>query len=215
MLKKVILVWANDLEKEDLFSRTFPPDYEFVFMDGAVKKNEIHSPLAYFILDETLLKDFPFEELDEGKPILVNDVCGTLDSLPVGKCLIRINAWPGFLRHSLLELAARENDKKTAATLLSDLNWPYRWVADIRGMVTPRTVAMIVNEACFALNQNISSPAEIDIALKLGTSYPMGPFEWAKQIGPSRIIQLLTALSTEDERYIPAPFLHENLQNFS
>ncbi len=215
MLKKVILVWTNDLEKEDLFSRTFPPDYEFVFMDGASKKNEILSPVAYFILDEALLKDFPFDELDNGKPIFVNDVCGTLDLLAVGKCLIRINAWPGFLRHSLLELAARDNDKETAAILLADLIWPFRWVADIKGMVTPRTIAMIVNEACFALNQNISSPAEIDIALKLGTSYPKGPFEWAKQIGPSRIIQLLTALSAEDERYTAAPFIHENLQNFS
>jgi len=215
MLKKVLLVWANELAKEDLLSRTFPPDFEVVFMNDAAQKNEIPSPVAYFILDESLIKDFPFDELEEGKPIFVNDVCGNLDLLPAGKCLIRINAWPGFLTHPILELAARDNDKEAAAILLADLHWPFRWVADIRGMVTPRVVAMIINEACFALNQNISSPTEIDIALKLGTSYPKGPFEWAKQIGSHRIIQLLTALSVEDERYTPAPFIQDNLQQFS
>lgn len=215
MLKKVLLVWANELVKDDLLSRTFPPNFEVVLMNDAAGKNEIPSPVAYFILDESLIKDFPFDELDEGKPIFVNDICGNLDLLPASKCLIRINAWPGFLRHPLLELAARDNDKAVAATLLADLHWPFRWVADIRGMVTPRVVAMIVNEACFALNQNISSPTEIDIALKLGTSYPKGPFEWAKQIGSHRIIQLLTTLSVEDERYTPAPCIHDNLQQFS
>lgn len=215
MLKKVLLVWANELAKEDFLSRTIPSEFEVIFMNDAGRKNEIPSPVAYFILDESLIKDFPFDELEDGKPIFVNDVCGTLDLLPAGKCLIRINAWPGFLRQPLLELAARDNDKEAAAILLADLHWPFRWVADIRGMVTPRVVAMIVNEACFALNQNISSPTEIDIALKLGTSYPRGPFEWAKQIGPHRIIQLLTELSAEDDRYAPAPFIHDNLQHFS
>ena len=215
MLKKIILVWANEVAKEDLLSRTFPPDYEVVFINEPSSKNEILSPVAYFILDESLVKDFRFDELEDGKPIFINDVCGTLEFLPVSKCLIRINAWPGFLRYSLLELATRDTDKKAAEILLADLHWPFRWVTDIRGMVTPRVVAMIVNEACFAVNENISSPSEIDIALKLGTSYPHGPFEWAKQIGSHRIIKLLTALSAEDERYILAPSIQENLQLFS
>jgi len=215
MLKKILLVWANEVAKEDLLSRIFPPDFEVVFMNDTSRKNEIPNPAAYFILDESLVKDFPFDELDNGKPIFVNDVCGTLAFLPDSKCLIRINAWPGFLRYPLLELAARDNDKEAAEVLLVDLHWPFRWVADIRGMVTPRVIAMIVNEACFAVNENISSPTEIDTALKLGTSYPQGPFEWAKQIGTQRIIKLLTALSAEDERYTPAPSIHDNLQLFS
>ncbi|MGL6267565.1 MAG: 3-hydroxyacyl-CoA dehydrogenase family protein [Chitinophagaceae bacterium] len=215
MLKKVILVWANYLVKEDLLSRPFPTDYEFLFSDDAGKIKEPCSPVAYFILDESLIRDFPFHELDDRKPIFVNDVCGTFDLLPAVNCLVRINAWPGFLRHPLLELSAQEKDKDAAAILLADLDWPFRWVADIRGLVTPRTIAMLINEACFAINQKISTPMEIDIALKLGTSYPKGPFEWAKQIGPDRIFQLLTALSAEDERYKPAPFLLENLQSFS
>jgi 3-hydroxybutyryl-CoA dehydrogenase len=113
-----------------------------------------------------------------------------------------------------LELAARETDKKAGEILLSDLNWPMRWVADIPGMLTPRVISMIVNEACFAVNENISSASEIDIAMKLGTSYPRGPFEWAKQIGSHRIIKLLTILSEKDERYTPAPSIQIYLQHF-
>ncbi len=70
---------------------------------------------------------------------------------------------------------------------------------------------MIINEACYAVNENVSTAKEIDIALKLGTSYPLGPFEWNKQIGSQRIIQLLDILSVNNDRYLPAPDLKKIL----
>jgi 3-hydroxyacyl-CoA dehydrogenase len=42
---------------------------------------------------------------------------------------------------------------------------------------------MIINEAYFALEDNVSTKAETDIAMKLGTNYPYGPFEWGQLIG--------------------------------
>jgi 3-hydroxybutyryl-CoA dehydrogenase len=45
--------------------------------------------------------------------------------------------------------------------------------------------------------------------MKLGTSYPYGPFEWSTKIGLTRIYELLTELSSEDKRYTPAPLLEE------
>jgi 3-hydroxybutyryl-CoA dehydrogenase len=177
--------------------------------------HENTSPAAYFMLNESLVKDFPFDDLDAGKPVFVNDIYKTIEEISTRKGIIRINAWPGFLRYPLLELAAGETDKAAAEILLADLHWPLRWIADIPGMVTPRVISMIVNEACFAVNENISSPSEIDIALRLGTSYPQGPFEWVKQIGSQRIIKLLSVLSEKDERYAPAPSIDYNLQHFS
>lgn len=215
MSKKSLLVWSDIGSKEDFLSRSFPPDYEIVFMDGDIPAIESDSPEAYFILDESLVNEFNYDQLNPGKPIFVNQVCGTIENISKRKDIIRINAWPGFLRFPLLELAAGEGLRNDAENLLAHLNWQYRWVADTPGMVTPRVIAMIVNEACFALSENVSTPAEIDIALKLGTSYPRGPFEWAKQIGPNRIIELLTILSEKDERYTPAPSIHNNLQLFS
>ena len=59
----------------------------------------------------------------------------------------------------------------------------YQLVPDVPGMIAARTVSMIINEAYYTLEEEISSAEEIDIAMKLGTNYPYGPFEWARQIG--------------------------------
>jgi 3-hydroxybutyryl-CoA dehydrogenase len=78
-------------------------------------------------------------------------------------------------------------------------------------MITPRTIAMIINEAYFALEEEISSKEQIDIAMKLGTNYPYGPFEWAEKIGLKKIYNLLTQLYQTDKRYIPAPFMKKEI----
>ena len=66
---------------------------------------------------------------------------------------------------------------------------------------------MIINEAYFALEESISTKEEIDIAMKLGTNYPYGPFEWGKKIGLKNIRNLLYELTLEERRYQPAPLL--------
>jgi len=80
---------------------------------------------------------------------------------------------------------------------------------DIPGMITARVLAAIINEAYHTLGAQVSSREEIDIAMKLGTSYPYGPFEWSDKIGLTRVYELLTELSNEDARYMPAPLLKE------
>ena len=55
------------------------------------------------------------------------------------------------------------------------------------GFITARVIAMIINEAFFALQENVSSKEEIDTAMRLGTNYPYGPFEWTKLIGIDKI----------------------------
>jgi 3-hydroxybutyryl-CoA dehydrogenase len=74
-------------------------------------------------------------------------------------------------------------------------------------LITPRVIATIVNEAYFALEQNVSTKEEIDIAMKLGTNYPMGPFEWSRKIGLKNIYSLLQKLSLTNERYQPCELL--------
>ena len=54
---------------------------------------------------------------------------------------------------------------------------------------------------------NTSSTKEIDIAMKLGTNYPYGPFEWASLIGLNKIAKLLEILNLTDKRYAIAPAL--------
>jgi 3-hydroxybutyryl-CoA dehydrogenase len=74
-------------------------------------------------------------------------------------------------------------------------------------MVSGKIISMIVNEAYFALEDEVSTKEEIDIAMKSGTNYPYGPFEWSKKIGLNNIYTLLQKLSTTDKRYTPSSLL--------
>ena len=68
---------------------------------------------------------------------------------------------------------------------------------------------MIINEAYFSLSEKVSSKEEIDIAMKLGTNYPYGPFEWSQKIGLKNIYNLLRILEKEESRYKAADLLRD------
>jgi 3-hydroxybutyryl-CoA dehydrogenase len=53
----------------------------------------------------------------------------------------------------------------------------------------------------------VSTEKEINIAMKYGTNYPHGPFEWAEIIGIDRIYDLLQQLAASDSKYCPAPII--------
>ena len=140
------------------------------------------------------------------KPVFVNSMNKTI--VEIGLPFIRINAWPGFLKRNIAEVSiADEVNKNKAEKILSLLNRKAEWVPDIKGFISPRIVSMIINEAYFALEEKVSTKEEIDIAMKLGTNYPYGPFEWSKKIGLKNIAALLTELSLTEKRYKPASLL--------
>ena len=70
---------------------------------------------------------------------------------------------------------------------------------------------MLINEAAFALMEQIASPEDIDVAMKLGTNYPFGPIEWGKQIGFKNVIAVIEALheDLQEDRYRTAPLLKQ------
>jgi len=140
------------------------------------------------------------------KPVFVNSMNKTI--VEIGLPFIRINAWPGFLKRNTAEVSiADEVNKNKTEKILSLLNRKAEWVPDIKGFVSSRVVSMIINEAYFTLEENVSTKEEIDIAMKLGTNYPYGPFEWSKKIGLKNIAGLLTELSITEKRYEPASLL--------
>ena len=59
-----------------------------------------------------------------------------------------------------------------------------------------RVLVSVINEAAWAKSDNVASAADINTALKLGTSYPKGPLEWADEIGYGTCGELLDALNT-------------------
>ncbi|MEB3197188.1 MAG: 3-hydroxyacyl-CoA dehydrogenase [Candidatus Sericytochromatia bacterium] len=81
-------------------------------------------------------------------------------------------------------------------------------VPDLPGLVGPRTLAMLVNEAAFAVEAGVAAPEAIDEAMRLGTGYPLGPLAWGDRVGPARVVALLNLLREAfGERYRPAPWL--------
>ena len=146
-------------------------------------------------------------------PVFINSVIQPLidSELPVENSeFIRINAWPTFLQRPLTEIAIADPFAETTVReVFSQLGWKYWIVPDVPGMISPRVIAMIINEAYFTLQAEVSSRAEIDTAMKLGTNYPFGPFEWGDKIGLQNIHALLTALSKTDMRYQPSEKLQQ------
>jgi 3-hydroxybutyryl-CoA dehydrogenase len=74
--------------------------------------------------------------------------------------------------------------------------------------ILPRLFAQIANEAAFALEEEVGSPADMDTAMRLGFNWPRGPIELTELIGPARAVALLEELREErGDAYLPAPRL--------
>lgn len=168
-------------------------------------------PVADALIDLLFTADTDYTAFSLPPVVLVNAVIHTCRQLPPG--FTRINAWPGFLQRPVAELASgNPQNKDGTARLMQALGWDYRFVPDLPGFITATVIAMIINEAWFALAEGVSSREEINTAMKLGTNYPYGPFEWCDNIGCAEVLALLQALSANDMRYKPAPLLVKNTE---
>lgn len=140
------------------------------------------------------------------KPVIVNSVTDTL--IETNPSFIRINAWNTFLSSSLIEAACRaEEMKPKAEEIFAFFNKKIEWLEDEAGFITARVVGMIINEAFISLGEGVSTTEEINTAMKLGTAYPYGPFEWAEKIGVQNIVTLLQKLCKTHRRYAPAELM--------
>jgi 3-hydroxybutyryl-CoA dehydrogenase len=82
-------------------------------------------------------------------------------------------------------------------------------IHDSPGFIVQRVLAHIVNIACDIAQQRIAAPADIDLAVRIGLAYPMGPLTWGDALGPARVLAILTELARAygDPRYRPSPWL--------
>jgi 3-hydroxybutyryl-CoA dehydrogenase len=199
-----IVVRASKEQREEWQSKPAAANTIVKFIHADEDIFSIENGDVYF--DLLFEKNRPYAT-NNHKPIFVHAVNELMHELPAN--CIRINAWTGFLKRDVIEIVASEKNKPVTAAVMEQLGWRYIFVADIRGMIAARTISMIINEAYYALGDGVSTKEEIDTAMKLGTNYPYGPFEWSKKIGLNNICSLLRSLFVEDDRYIVATYLEQ------
>ncbi len=80
---------------------------------------------------------------------------------------------------------------------------------DAPGFLVNRMLIPFLNEACFALEQGLGTPEDIDTGARLGLNHPMGPLELADLIGLDTTLFIAEVLHREfgDSKYRPATIL--------
>jgi len=83
---------------------------------------------------------------------------------------------------------------------------------DAPGFLVNRILIPMLCEACFALQEGVGTPEDIDMGAKLGLNHPMGPLELADLIGLDTVLAIADVLHRDigDDKY-RAPTMLRNL----
>lgn len=207
-----LLIINNSNTVEHLWGKPLP-------LSGVtIRQEKIFEPAMAKEAD--VIIDFDFESEPQRidiykttlQPVLIASTLYSLEELQVTtEPIARFNNWPCKEERNLVEVAMPQNQIKIFEQIFSTLSIPFQNTKDIVGFVTARIISLIINEAFLALQEQVSTKDEIDIAMKLGTNYPMGPFEWCNAIGNKNVHELLAKLSLTEKRYTPASVLKQSI----
>lgn len=206
-----VLVIANDMQREELLYMATNDGLQYTWIkstDGF--KTNIPPDVCIDLLFHNNPERIEWLQNLKSPLVIINSVVIPLSE--IGGDFIRINAWNTLLRRPVIE-AAGDNPllRDKAEKFFSRIGRKIKWIDDIPGFITSRIIASIINEAFFALEENVSTKDQIDTAMKLGTNYPYGPFEWAGLIGIHQVYLLLVVLSKKQERYQPSQLLKQSV----
>jgi len=202
-----IAVLANEESKKEFLERKIPEDTELIWCDTLKTLGMVEADVYFDLLYRNDSERNAILEKIKNKTVFIGEVNNVIETK---NKFIRLNNWPGFLKRDIVELSvSAEEQVEEIKKIFEKLGWVYRLVPNKPGFISARVVAMIINEAYYALGENVSTREDINIAMKLGTNYPYGPFEWTKLIGLKNIYSLLQEMARENERYQPAPAMKE------
>jgi 3-hydroxybutyryl-CoA dehydrogenase len=219
-----ILVIGDQINLQELRQK-FGDKHEYSWVND-------HRDAEKYLLSNEVVFDFIIDEephqfdiyLDHRVTVFINTCkisLGELIHLSGTRTHSRIfgfNGMPTLFNREVLEVSLQKaEDLSLLQSLCEQLKTAYQVVDDRVGLVTPRIVCMIINEAYYAAQEGTATRVDIDLAMKLGTNYPYGPFEWAQRIGIRHVYELIEALydDTRDERYKICPLLKHEYLNIS
>jgi 3-hydroxybutyryl-CoA dehydrogenase len=98
-------------------------------------------------------------------------------------------------------------DKEPERPIL-DADEAERIAGPLAPAIMDRLGATAVNEAAFALADEVATAEDIDTAMMLGFNWPIGPISWGERLGHTRVVGILDELrELHGEAYRAAPSL--------
>lgn len=219
---KTVLLAGNSPLYAELKAWMESQGVKVVAMDALGGQTSIDFAMEVTNLDLELKKD-TIRQLDAGLapqvPILTTSLAVTATevaswtSVPERVC--GFGTLVPLAERELIELApalqTSDGTLKKAQEWIEALGKETEVVEDEVGLVFPRILSLIINEAVFTVMEGTATPGDIDIAMKKGTNYPYGPLEWADRIGLDEVFAIVRGLHRDlgEERYRPASLLRK------
>ena len=103
------------------------------------------------------------------------------------------------------------NDLAKVEAYFAQFGISVMWIKDHPALLTLRTIALLINEACEASLHGVASLEDIDNAMKYGVNYPKGPYQWLTQMGGAYVLQTLNNLYAlyGEEKYRASIYLKQ------
>ena len=106
-------------------------------------------------------------------------------------------------------IATSEETVDAVKTFVDTLGKTIAMSEDFPAFIVNRILMPMINEAIFALYENVGDVEAIDTAMKLGANHPMGPLTLADFIGLDTCLSIMQVLydGLADSKYRPCPLL--------
>ena len=155
-------------------------------------------------------------DLSSEAPILCNTVATTatemVSRVGAGDRIVGLAALPGLIASDVVEISfpygAKHGHQEILTDFFASIGKRMEVVRDEVGMVTPRLLAVMINEAVLVCQQDLVGTEAID-ALLAKAMQDGGPLAWGRRIGWRHVYTVLSAMHEEHggERYRPATLL--------
>ena len=102
---------------------------------------------------------------------------------------------------------------ETAHQFAAQLDKEVISAGDMPGFIVNRMLIPFLNEACFALQEGLGKPEDIDRGAQLGLNHPMGPLQLADLIGLDTVLYMAEVLHRElgEDKYRPPTILRNHV----